>query len=78
MGCLEPTDHTCFADARCGLQGFWGDVAQAIDGVFRQTTVADLVARQQEWAPGPVAPRVAAVPGRTRRAAGGGGAGGLS
>src|SRR3954469_8795374 len=22
MGCLEPSDHTCFADARCGLQGF--------------------------------------------------------
>ena len=35
MVCLEPSDHTCFADSRCGLQGFWGDVAQAIDGVFR-------------------------------------------
>ena len=51
IGCLEPSDHTCFADSRCGLQGFWGDVAQAIDGVFRQTTVADLVARQQEIGP---------------------------
>src|SRR5213596_2645176 len=20
--CLEPSDHTCFADSRCGLQGF--------------------------------------------------------
>ena len=56
MGCLEPTDHTCFADSRCGLQGFWGDVAQAIDGVFRQTTVADLVVRQQELGPLLIAP----------------------
>ncbi len=56
MACLEPTDHTCFADARCGLQGFWGDVAQAIDGVFRLTTVADLVARQQELGPLLIAP----------------------
>src|SRR5436189_1975102 len=23
MACLEPDDHTCFADSRCGLQGFW-------------------------------------------------------
>jgi Rrf2 family protein len=56
MGCLEPSDHTCFADSRCGLQGFWGDVAQAIDRVFRETTVADLVARQQEFAPLLIAP----------------------
>jgi Rrf2 family transcriptional regulator, cysteine metabolism repressor len=48
MGCLEPSDHTCFADARCGLQGFWGDVALAIDRVFQETTVADLVARHQQ------------------------------
>ena len=43
MFCLEPTDHTCFADSRCGLQGFWGDVARAIQGVFETTTVADLL-----------------------------------
>jgi Rrf2 family transcriptional regulator, cysteine metabolism repressor len=48
MGCLEPSDHTCFADSRCGLQGFWGDVARAIDRVFQETTVADLVARHQQ------------------------------
>jgi DNA-binding IscR family transcriptional regulator len=48
MTCLEPTAHTCLADAHCSLQGFWGDVARAIDAVFRTTTVADLVARQQE------------------------------
>ncbi len=48
MFCLEPSDHTCFADSRCGLQGFWGDVARAIQGVFEQTTVADLVARHRQ------------------------------
>ena len=50
MFCLEPTDHTCFADSRCGLQGFWGDVARAIQRVFEETTVADLVARHQRTA----------------------------
>lgn len=45
MFCLEPSDHTCFADSRCGLQGFWGEVARAIQGVFEATTVADLVER---------------------------------
>jgi Rrf2 family protein len=47
MFCLEPSDHTCFADSRCGLQGFWGDVARAIQTVFEETTVADLAARSQ-------------------------------
>jgi Rrf2 family protein len=47
MFCLEPTDHTCFQDSRCGLQGFWGDVAMAIKRVFEETTVQDLVERQQ-------------------------------
>lgn len=47
MFCLEPTDHTCFADSRCGLQGFWGDVARAIQGVFEETSVADLAERHQ-------------------------------
>lgn len=47
MFCLEPSDHTCFADSRCGLQGFWGDVARAIQRVFEETTVADLVTRHQ-------------------------------
>ncbi len=45
MFCLEPSDHTCFADSRCGLQGFWGEVAIAIQRVFDETTVADLVER---------------------------------
>ena len=51
MFCLEPTDHTCFADSRCGLQGFWGDVAKAISKVLDETTVADLVARNRKAAP---------------------------
>jgi Rrf2 family protein len=45
MFCLEPSDHTCFQDSRCGLQGFWADVANAVQQVFQATTVADLVAR---------------------------------
>jgi Rrf2 family protein len=54
MFCLEPSDHTCFQDSRCGLQGFWADVARAIDTVFRETTVADLAARHRGMAPGRV------------------------
>jgi Rrf2 family protein len=45
--CLEPSDHTCFADSRCGLQGFWADVAKAVQEVFDGTTVADLAARHR-------------------------------
>jgi Rrf2 family protein len=52
--CLEPSDHTCFADSRCGLQGFWADVARAVQQVFAETTVADLAARHRKMSPGPV------------------------
>lgn len=51
MFCLEPTDHTCFQDSRCGLQGFWGDVARAIQRVFEETTVADLTERHRKMMP---------------------------
>lgn len=51
--CLEPSDHTCFADSRCGLQGFWGDVVTAVQKVFDETTVADLAARHRTMS-GPV------------------------
>jgi Rrf2 family protein len=51
MFCLEPSDHTCFQDSKCGLQGFWGEVARAIQKVFDETTVADLVLRHQTMAP---------------------------
>ena len=54
MFCLEPSDHTCFQDSQCGLQGFWADVARAVQDVFAQTTVADLAARHREMSPGPV------------------------
>jgi Rrf2 family protein len=54
MFCLEPSDHTCFQDARCGLQGFWADVARAAQAVFDRTTVADLAARHRRMTPGPV------------------------
>src|SRR5438477_12959390 len=54
MFCLEPSDHTCFQDSRCGLQGFWADVARAVQDVFERTTVADLAARHRKMAPGPV------------------------
>src|SRR5438034_679651 len=52
--CLEPSDHTCFADSRCGLQGFWADVARAVQQVFEETTVADLAARHRKMSPGRV------------------------
>jgi Rrf2 family protein len=52
--CLEPSDHTCFADSRCGLQGFWADVARAVQEVFERTTVADLAARHRKMSPGHV------------------------
>jgi Rrf2 family protein len=50
MFCLEPSDHTCFQDSRCGLQGFWGDVARAIQRVFEESTVADLTDRHRRMA----------------------------
>lgn len=52
MSCLEPSDHSCFQDSRCGLQGFWGEVTLAIQRVFEKTTVADLVERHQRAMPG--------------------------
>ena len=54
MFCLEPSDHTCFQDSRCGLQELWGDVHMAIRGVFENTTVADLATRHQRVALPPI------------------------
>lgn len=51
MFCLESSDHTCFQDSRCGLQGFWGDVSMAVDRVLRETTVADLASRHRSARP---------------------------
>ncbi len=56
MFCLEPSDHTCFQDSRCGLQGFWGEVALAIKNVFEATTVADLVASHRKLGPRLISP----------------------
>jgi len=53
MFCLGPSDHTCFQDSRCGLQGFWADVARAVQKVFEETTVADLAARHLGVTSGP-------------------------
>lgn len=51
MFCLEPEDHTCFQDSRCGLQTLWGDVQTAIRQVFERTTMADLTERHRRLAP---------------------------
>ena len=51
MYCLDPEDHSCFQDSRCGLQELWGDVNAAVRGVFERTTVADLAARHRHLAP---------------------------
>ena len=39
MYCLNVEDHTCFADARCGLQELWGDVYLAIRQTFERIKV---------------------------------------
>jgi Rrf2 family cysteine metabolism transcriptional repressor len=51
MYCLDPSDHTCFQDARCGLQELWGDVHAAVRKVFETTTVAELAHRHRQVAP---------------------------
>lgn len=51
MFCLNPEDHTCFQDARCGLQELWGDVHVAVRRVFENTTVAELARRHRHLAP---------------------------
>ena len=62
MFCLEPSDHTCFQDSQCGLQGFWGDVGRAIDRVLRETTVANLAARHAKATPARLPPHLAQGP----------------
>ena len=51
MYCLEPADHTCFQDGRCGLQELWVDVHAAVRDVFEATTVAALALRHRHMAP---------------------------
>ena len=50
MGCLEPGDHTCFADEHCCLQELWGDVYRAIRRVFEETTISTLADRHKRLA----------------------------
>jgi Rrf2 family cysteine metabolism transcriptional repressor len=50
MYCLDPGDHTCWQDSRCGLQELWGDVRVAVRGVFERTTLADLEERHRRVA----------------------------
>jgi len=45
MFCLDPSDHTCWQDARCGLQDLWGEVRVAVRGVFERITLAELAVR---------------------------------
>jgi Rrf2 family protein len=47
MFCLDPADHTCWQDSRCGLQDLWGDVRVAVRGVFERTTLAQLEERHR-------------------------------
>jgi Rrf2 family protein len=54
MYCLNPEDHTCFQDSRCGLQELWSDVHSAVRQVFERTTIGDLAGRHQQLAAGPV------------------------
>jgi Rrf2 family protein len=51
MYCLDPSDHTCFQDSRCGLQELWGDVHAAVREVFERTTIAGLARRHRDLAP---------------------------
>jgi Rrf2 family cysteine metabolism transcriptional repressor len=50
MYCLDPGDHTCWQDSRCGLQELWGDVRLAVREVFERTTLADLEERHRRIA----------------------------
>jgi len=50
MFCLDPGDHTCWQDSRCGLQELWGEVRVAVRGVFERITLADLAERHRKLA----------------------------
>jgi Rrf2 family transcriptional regulator, iron-sulfur cluster assembly transcription factor len=47
MFCLDPSDHTCWQDSRCGLQDLWSDVRLAVRGVFERTTLEELATRHR-------------------------------
>src|SRR2546423_3473826 len=47
MHCLDPGDHTCWQDSRCGLQDLWSDVRVAVRGVFERTSLDQLASRHR-------------------------------
>jgi Rrf2 family transcriptional regulator, cysteine metabolism repressor len=51
MFCLEPENHTCVQDSRCGLQELWGDVHTAVREVFERTSIQDLAVRHRRLSP---------------------------
>lgn len=51
MYCLDPADHTCLQDSRCGLQELWGEVGAAVRQVFERVSIADLAQRHRAIAP---------------------------
>ena len=63
MFCLDPGDHTCWQDSRCGLQDLWGDVRVAVRGVFERTTLADLAARHRRLTQPLISPDQLLTPG---------------
>jgi len=50
MFCLDPGDHTCWHDARCGVQDLWSDVRVAVRAVFDRTTLEQLASRHRRLA----------------------------
>lgn len=46
MDCL-PNDKECWASGACAIQDVWRDVKEAVDGVLRGVTLADLVEKQK-------------------------------
>jgi Rrf2 family transcriptional regulator, cysteine metabolism repressor len=54
MNCLDAHDHSCFADAHCGLQELWGDVDIAVRQVFERTSLAELAERHRRRAERPL------------------------
>src|SRR5437588_8518642 len=47
MFCLDPGDHTCWQDSRCGLQHLWSDVRVAVRAVSERTTLEQLASRHR-------------------------------
>jgi Rrf2 family protein len=54
MDCLS-NDGECWASSACAIQDVWCEVKQAVDGVLRRVTLADLVEQQKRKTKGNVA-----------------------